>query len=71
MDLARAGDQLFYVTDFEKLHRDTAWQPRVNVRQTLENMYEWRKRNRELFPSVVTARPAVAARLQEQPEVAS
>jgi len=67
----RAGDQLFYVTDFGTLHRDTGWQPRVNVRQTLENMYDWWKRNRELFPSVVPARPAVAVRLQEVPEIAS
>src|SRR2546430_5974349 len=71
MERARAGDQLFYVTDFEKLRRDTGWQPRVNVRQTLENMYDWWKGNRELFPSVVLARPVVAARLQELPEVAS
>ena len=71
MERIRAGDQLFYVTDFGKLHRDTGWQPRVNVRQTLENMYDWWKRNRELFPSVVPARPAVAVRLQEVPEIAS
>jgi CDP-paratose 2-epimerase len=68
---ARAGDQLFYVTDFEKLRRDTAWQPRVNVRQTLENMYDWWKRHRELFPSAVPARTVGAGRLQEIPEVAS
>jgi len=72
MERARAGDQLFYVTDFEKLRRDTAWQPRVNVRQTLENMYHWWKRNRELFPAaVVSGRPVVASRLQGIPEVAS
>jgi hypothetical protein len=34
-------------------------------------MYDWWKGNRELFPSVVLARPVVAARLQELPEVAS
>ena len=68
---ARTGDQLFYVTDFEKLRRDTAWQPRVNVRQTLENMYDWWKRHRELFPSAVPARTVGAGRPQEIPEVAS
>jgi CDP-paratose 2-epimerase len=71
MERARAGDQLFYVTDFEKLRRDTGWLPRVNVGQTLENMYGWRKRHCELIPSVVPARPIAAARLQELPEVAS
>jgi CDP-paratose 2-epimerase len=71
MERARAGDQLFYVTDFEKLRRDTGWHPRANVRQTLENMYDWWKRNRELFPAIVSARPVVAARLQQLPEIAS
>jgi len=71
MEQARAGDQRFYVTDFEKLRRDTGWHPRVNVRQTLESMYHWWKRNRALFPSVVPARPAVLPRLHEVPEVAS
>ena len=71
VDRARAGDQLFYVTDFAKLSRNTGWQPRVNVRQTLDNMSDWWKRNRELFPSVVPSRPVVASRLQELPEVAS
>ena len=71
MERARAGDQLFYVTDFEKLRLHTGWQPRVNVRQTLDNMYDWWKRNRELFPSAVSARPAGATQLQELPEVAS
>jgi len=71
MERARAGDQLFYVTDFEKLRRDTGWKPRVNVRQTLENMYEWWKRHRELFPSISPGRSIVAAPLQQVPEVAS
>jgi CDP-paratose 2-epimerase len=71
MECARAGDQLFYVTDFEKLRRDTGWQPRVNVRQTMENMYDWWKRHRELFPSAVPARTVGAGQLREIPEVAS
>jgi CDP-paratose 2-epimerase len=38
---ARPGDQLFYVTDFQKLSTHTGWKPRLTVRQILERIYRW------------------------------
>src|SRR5260370_35770549 len=37
----RSGDQLFYVTDFEKLRKHTGWKPEINIRQNIESIYEW------------------------------
>jgi CDP-paratose 2-epimerase len=65
----RPGDQLIYVTDCSKLRRDTGWEPRLTVRQTVERIYEWRKRNRDLFESASQPQ-RVAAALQEQPGAA-
>jgi CDP-paratose 2-epimerase len=70
MDLARPGDQPFYVTDFSKLHRHTDWQPKVSVPRILENMSAWWKANRDLFTAFVPARVPISA-LQHAPEVAS
>lgn len=48
----RAGDQLYYVSDCSKLHRITGWKPEVNVRDGLERMLAWFRKNRELIASV-------------------
>ena len=50
-DQLRPGDQLIYVTDHRKLTRDTGWKPEVSVPGTLESIYAWFRRNRDLFPS--------------------
>jgi CDP-paratose 2-epimerase len=50
-DQLRPGDQLIYVTDHGKLTRETGWKPEVSVRETLENIYAWFRRNRDLFPT--------------------
>jgi CDP-paratose 2-epimerase len=67
----RPGDQLVYVTDFSKLRRDTGWQPQIPLRETLEKMYCWWKRNRELFaaPAVTERVPGTA--LEQVPGVAA
>jgi CDP-paratose 2-epimerase len=52
----RPGDQLVYISDVAKLQRDTGWRPRTSVRQTLEGIYAWWKKNRQLFPEPVAAR---------------
>ena len=39
----RPGDQLFYVTDWEKLKKHTGWKPQRNVRQTIQAIYSWWK----------------------------
>jgi len=67
---ARPGDQLFYVSDCSKLRQHVGWEPKMNIRQTLERMYGWWKENGELFPSRVPVR-IPATRLQEVPEAAS
>ena len=43
----RAGDQLVYVTDYGKMQNDTAWQPTMTVRQTLDSIYDWWRCNPE------------------------
>jgi CDP-paratose 2-epimerase len=60
----RPGDQLVYVTDCSKLRRDTGWEPRLTVRQTVERIYDWWKRNRDLFEPASQPQ-SVAAALQQ------
>ena len=69
---ARPGDQLVYVTDYSKLRQHTAWEPQVSVRQTLERIHEWWKRNRDVFlPAAAPAPERVpAAGWQELPGAA-
>ncbi len=71
-DERRPGDQLVYITDFSKLRAETGWEPKVSLRQTLGSMFEWWRKNRELFPrEVAAASPGVAAPLLEElPRVA-
>src|SRR5947208_9111661 len=66
MDLARPGDQPFYVTDFSKLHRHTHWQPKVSVPRILENMSAWWKANRDLFTAFVPAQVQISALRSEE-----
>jgi CDP-paratose 2-epimerase len=51
-DRLRAGDQLYYVSDYSKLTRITGWKPEVNVRDVLERMLAWYRKNRELIAAV-------------------
>ncbi len=51
-DRLRAGDQLYYVSDYSKLNRMTGWKPEVNVRDALERMLVWYRKNRDLISSV-------------------
>lgn len=71
MEPPRPGDQLFYITNCDKLHRAADWNPRLSVSQTLKRMYEWWKTNRELFPAPVPAVTTVPAHAALQPEAAS
>ena len=67
----RPGDQLVYVTDFSKLRRDTGWQPQIRLRETLEKMYCWWKRNRELFAAPPATERVPGAGLEQVPGVAA
>jgi CDP-paratose 2-epimerase len=67
----RPGDQLVYVTDFTKLRRDTGWQPQINLRETLEKMCAWWKRNRQLFAAPPLPERMPGAALEQVPGVAA
>ena len=51
----RPGDQSVYITDYSKLRRAIAWTPQMSLRQTLESIYDWWKKNREVFSSLAPA----------------
>jgi CDP-paratose 2-epimerase len=69
-DERRPGDQLVYITDCNKIRRDTGWEPRLTVRQTLERIYDWWKRNQDLFVPAVQPQRVPATALQELPGAA-
>jgi CDP-paratose 2-epimerase len=66
----RPGDQLYYVTDFGKLHKHTGWKPQLNVRQTIEAIHDWWKEQR-MVSQAVRLPPIVPSVLAHQPEAAS
>ncbi len=57
-DQPRPGDQLYYVTDFSKFQRESGWSPEINPEGTVRRIYEFYKKNRELFATTVK-RPQV------------
>jgi CDP-paratose 2-epimerase len=64
---SRPGDQLYYVTNYNKLQQHTGWRPQVGLRRTLESMYMWWKQNREVLPAGLPEVRVPAAKLQEIP----
>lgn len=48
-DKSRPGDQLVYITNHEKLTKLTGWRPQFSVDQILQSLYDWRRKNKELF----------------------
>ncbi len=64
----RPGDQLFYVTDFEKFTKHTGWKPQRSVRQSIEAIHEWWKSRRKLAPVEIRVPQAAA---EPVPEAAS
>ena len=66
----RPGDQLFYVTDYDKLTKHTGWKPKISVSQNIEMIWNWWKEQRvqtEVIP--ISRRPQPA--LEQIPEAAS
>ena len=45
----RPGDQRIFVTDCSKIRRDTAWTPSLDLKQTLHDIREFWRQNRELL----------------------
>jgi CDP-paratose 2-epimerase len=65
-DERRPGDQLIYVTDYSRLTRFTSWKPEISVAGTLDLIYAWWRRHRELIvPVEAQILPATIA-LQER-----
>ncbi|HEY4054758.1 MAG TPA: GDP-mannose 4,6-dehydratase [Terriglobales bacterium] len=64
---SRPGDQLFYITDFEKLRKHTGWFPRTSLRKTTEIIYQWWHERRAIAEPITM--PAIpAAPLVQAPE---
>ncbi len=70
MQRPRPGDQLFYVTDFEKLSKHTGWKPKISVRQNLQMIWSWWKEQQEL-PMEAPVIASTPAQLTPVPEAAS
>ncbi len=66
----RPGDQLYYVTDFEKLTRHTGWKPKISVRQNLHMIWNWWKEQRD-EKVVASILPSPSPALAHIPEAAS
>src|SRR4051795_6003653 len=49
---ARPGDQMFYVTNHEKLTRMTGWKPTTTLPDVVRQIARWWKANQELFGKV-------------------
>jgi CDP-paratose 2-epimerase len=45
LDARRPGDQLVYVTDNSKIHRDTGWKPETNWKKTVRLLQEFWEQN--------------------------
>lgn len=66
----RPGDQLFYVTDFDKLTKHTGWKPKISVCQNIHLIWNWWKEQRAVrFASPVI--PGSQPVLAQIPEAAS
>jgi CDP-paratose 2-epimerase len=65
----RPGDQLFYVTDYEKLKKHTGWKPKRNVHQTLQAICAWWKEHKS--EERVLAASFASSMLTGIPEAAS
>ena len=68
---ARPGDQLLYITNYDKFHKMTGWKPRMDVRQTLASIYGWWKQQRHTQVPSVTLDGIRLSDLAEAPGVAS
>jgi CDP-paratose 2-epimerase len=60
---ARPGDQMFYVTNHEKLTRMTGWKPTTSLLDSVRRIARWWKANQELFGKVQAESEAYAPSL--------
>jgi CDP-paratose 2-epimerase len=45
----RPGDQRVFYADFRKAKRDLGWEPKIDLEEGVETLFEWVKANQELF----------------------
>jgi len=45
----RPGDQRIYVSDIRKAKNELGWQPKIDVNEGLQRLFDWVKANRNLF----------------------
>jgi CDP-paratose 2-epimerase len=45
----RPGDQKVFYADFRKAQRELGWEPRIDLEEGIELLFNWVKENRELF----------------------
>lgn len=45
----RPGDQKIYVSDIRKAQSELGWEPKVSVRDGLQQLYDWASENKNLF----------------------
>jgi CDP-paratose 2-epimerase len=45
----RPGDQRVFYADFRKATRDLGWEPKIDLEQGIEMLFEWVKANRDEF----------------------
>lgn len=48
-DQPRPGDQLYYVTNYSRFQHDSGWKPEIAPDATLKRIYEFWKKNQDLF----------------------
>jgi CDP-paratose 2-epimerase len=65
----RPGDQLFYVTDYDKLKKHTGWKPKRDVHQTLQAIHAWWREHKS--EERVPAPSFASSMLAGMPEAAS
>ena len=45
----RPGDQKVFYADFRKAKRELGWEPKIDLEEGMETLFEWVKANKELF----------------------
>jgi CDP-paratose 2-epimerase len=45
----RPGDQKVFYADFRKAKRELGWEPKIDLEEGIETLFEWVKANKELF----------------------
>jgi nucleoside-diphosphate-sugar epimerase len=45
----RPGDQRVFYADFRKAQRELGWEPKIDLEEGMELLFDWINQNRELF----------------------